>query len=92
MSTDASRMEQVSYNFHLIWSGPYQMIVATALLLYFIGPAALIGLALLIAYIPMQRAIGNILTRNRVEANDQADHRIKITQVRGHCESQNILI
>ena len=56
------------------------MIVATALLLLFIGPAALIGLALLIAYVPMQRALGSILTKNRVLANDEADHRIKVTQ------------
>ncbi|TPX30915.1 homogentisate 1,2-dioxygenase [Synchytrium microbalum] len=80
MSTDASRMEQVSYNFHLIWSCPYQVVVATVLLLYFIGPSALVGLALLVAYIPIQRSLGNLLTYNRVKANEQADMRIKITQ------------
>ena len=39
---------------HYLWAGPLQLIIITAILCYKIGPSALVGAALLIAFVPLQ--------------------------------------
>ena len=39
---------------HYLWAGPLQLVIITAILYYKIGPSALVGAALLIAFVPLQ--------------------------------------
>ena len=48
------RFDTVVIFLHYLWVGPLQLIIVTAILCYKIGPAALVGAALLIAFVPLQ--------------------------------------
>ncbi|TPX38128.1 hypothetical protein SmJEL517_g00165 [Synchytrium microbalum] len=80
MSSDANRIDLMCFNIHLYWAGPYIVILAMSLLLYSIGPSALVGFGLLLLYIPFQSFCSTLLSKNRRSANLVADSRIRATQ------------
>ena len=54
MSNDVNRFD-LSVNFiHYFWVGPLQCIVATIILYTYIGPSCLVGLGVLVLYVPLQ--------------------------------------
>ena len=46
---------------HYLWAGPLQLIIMTAILCYKIGPSALVGAALLVAFVPLQSENVNVI-------------------------------
>lgn len=79
MQLDASRLDSVCLQLNVIWDGIYQIIGYMVLLIIYIGPSALAGLATMLLLIPLNfiamRAIGMI--RRRISGIQ--DNRIKVT-------------
>nr|KAJ3406135.1 hypothetical protein HK105_003602 [Polyrhizophydium stewartii] len=80
IATDTNRVDISFQYLNMLWAAPYQIIIATALLIWTIGPSALVGFAIMVLYIPFQNAISRKLTQFRRGANVFADKRIKIIQ------------
>ncbi|KAJ3320136.1 Multidrug resistance-associated protein 1 [Blyttiomyces sp. JEL0837] len=77
--SDTNRLDLAAQNISNIYSAPYVIIVATSVLIYNLGPSALIGLAVLVAFIPIQNIIQKTMGKMRSQANIYADRRIKVT-------------
>lgn len=53
MQLDTSRMEQVVGTIHVVWDGLLQVAGYTGLLLHFLGPSVLAGIAAMLVIIPL---------------------------------------
>ena len=80
MSTDASRVELLCAYLHFLWLAPVQICLALALLIVFIGPAALTGFAVFVLFIPCQAIAMRYLIRYRKKGQQVTDQRVKLTQ------------
>jgi len=78
MSNDTQRLMDLCPNFHLIWSAPFQIIVALVLLVLTIGSAAFVGFGIMILLIPLQGLIAARLGKLRKTLLDWTDTRIKL--------------
>ncbi|KAJ3150314.1 hypothetical protein HK101_001964, partial [Irineochytrium annulatum] len=76
--SDTNRIDLATANVANIYSAPYIIIVASALLIWNLGPVALVGLAILVAYIPCQNWIQKTMGVMRTRTNKVADQRIRI--------------
>lgn len=54
MSNDVNRFDNVVLFLHYLWVGPLQAITVTIILLFVLGPSCLMGLAVLILFVPLQ--------------------------------------
>ena len=54
MSNDVNRFDFSVIFLHYLWVGPLQTLISTIILLYVIGPSCLVGLAVLILFVPLQ--------------------------------------
>lgn len=54
MSNDVNRFDFSVIFLHYLWVGPMQTLISTIILLYVIGPSCLVGLAVLILFVPLQ--------------------------------------
>lgn len=54
MSNDVNRFDLSTMNLHFVWVGPIQTLITAVILCYIIGPSCLVGLAVLILFIPLQ--------------------------------------
>nr|KAJ3410852.1 hypothetical protein HK105_002793 [Polyrhizophydium stewartii] len=80
IATDTNRVD-ISFQFiNMAWAAPYQILFATALLIWTIGPSGLVGFGVMLLYLPFQNKITRVLTRFRRGANVFADKRIKVIQ------------
>ena len=80
MSTDTYRVDTASGLFHLLWTGPFAMIITLILLLVNLTYSALAGFALLVIGTPlMTRAIKSLFVRRRA-INKITDQRVSLTQ------------
>ncbi|RXW18137.1 hypothetical protein EST38_g7714 [Candolleomyces aberdarensis] len=57
ISTDVSRVEACAQWFHPVWASPIQVTICMAILLFHLGPAALVGVALFFVIVPLQKRI-----------------------------------
>ncbi|KAI9333757.1 hypothetical protein DFJ73DRAFT_799177 [Zopfochytrium polystomum] len=80
MSTDTARMDRAAAFLHLVWSVPYLILVASALLVYNLGASALAGLAILLVFAPVQVFVMRRLSFIRDHSSSITDARVKITQ------------
>ncbi|CAG8759895.1 27966_t:CDS:10, partial [Gigaspora margarita] len=80
MSTDTTRIEFACNYFHAIWTAPIQICIILGLLIFNIGPSALVGFVLLVTLGPMQGKVMSLLARTRAKAADVTDERIKLMQ------------
>lgn len=80
MSVDASRLEGAAACLHYMWSGPCIILVTLMILYNILGWYALIGLALLIVFIPIQNVIFAKMSKYRQLATKYSDERIKKMQ------------
>ncbi|EGF81682.1 hypothetical protein BATDEDRAFT_19380 [Batrachochytrium dendrobatidis JAM81] len=80
IATDTNRVDIACQYLNMGWGAPFQITMATALLIWTIGPSALVGLAVMLLYIPAQSKITSMLTSSRRKANVDADRRIKLIQ------------
>jgi ABC-type multidrug transport system fused ATPase/permease subunit len=80
ISSDLPRIESTIIQGHYMWSGPLQIAVILAILIYYIGAVALAGFALLILLIPVQALIFIRLGKLRRATASITDRRIKHTE------------
>lgn len=78
MSSDAESLQQLTENFHQIWSAPCRIIVALVLLYRELGYSALVGCSILLTLLPVQKKIFEISKRLVSESRTKADERVKI--------------
>ncbi|KAG9392412.1 ABC transporter transmembrane region [Carpediemonas membranifera] len=79
MFTDSQSIERLMTFLHIAWSAPYQLTVAVGMLVYKLGPAGLIGLAILFCLLPVNSVIANILTKQRRALSTFMDARVQAT-------------
>ena len=80
MSVDASRLEGAASCLHYMWSGPCIILVTLIILYSILGWYALIGISLLIIFIPIQNKIFSRMSKYRQLATKYSDERIKKMQ------------
>ena len=54
MPNDVSRFDWCLMFLHYLWVGPLQTLIITCILLFVLGPSCLIGIAILILFVPLQ--------------------------------------
>lgn len=99
MSVDAGRLEGAASCLHYMWSGPCIILVTLMILYSILGWYALIGLALLIVFIPIQNLIFSKMSKYRQLATKYSDERIKKMQeaiygirvIKFYCWEESIL-
>ncbi|KAJ3406096.1 hypothetical protein HDU80_000172 [Chytriomyces hyalinus] len=79
-ATDTNRIDLSCQMNHYIWAGPFQFVVALSLLVWLLGPSALVGVAIIAVYIPFQYRIVGVLSGFRRSANKFMDKRVKLIQ------------
>ena len=79
MQTDTSRMEQVAGTIHTLWDGLFQVIGYTSLLLYYLGPSVLAGIAAMLVIIPLNAYFLKRLSNLRAANLRMTDERVKLT-------------
>ncbi|KOS19402.1 Oligomycin resistance ATP-dependent permease YOR1 [Escovopsis weberi] len=80
MSIDATRIDQASALFHMIWTAPITCIITLALLLVNLTYSALAGFGLLVVGIPLlTKAIRSLFIRRKA-INKITDKRVSLTQ------------
>jgi len=78
MSNDATRMQMFMAYVHNIWSAPFQIIAAFALLLNFIGPSSLVGLVVMILTLPTKKFLLTKIGAARKTVVNITDSRVKL--------------
>ncbi len=63
MSNDVNRFDVSVLFLHYLWVGPLQAIVTTIVLLFVLGPSCLVGLAVLVLFVPLQSKDNRILRK-----------------------------
>jgi len=79
MSTDAQRLQDVMPYFHIIWSGPYQIIICLILLYYQVGWSMLAGLGVMLLMVPLNGWLARKMQVYQRELMTRKENRIKIT-------------
>ncbi|KAL5290305.1 ABCC4.2 family protein [Megaselia abdita] len=78
LSNDLSMVDLAFYFFHDLWKGPIEACVYSYLMYREIGWSALIGLALLIIFIPLQGWVAKLSASFRSKIASSTDARIKL--------------
>ena len=79
MQIDAGRMEYVAGTVHTVWDGLLQIVGYTSLLLHFLGPSVLAGIATMMLIIPLNAYFLLKLSKLREENLKFTDNRVKLT-------------
>ena len=58
LANDVNRFDFSPFFIHYLWCGPLQMAIVLWIMYFSIGPAAFVGGALIIAFVPLQSWIG----------------------------------
>lgn len=78
-SNDAAKLWQLPQYFHMIWSGPFQILVVLALLMRIIHPIpSLVGLGVCVALIPLSAFVARALAAIRRHQIVLTDKRVKL--------------
>lgn len=79
-SNDASKIWGLPQYLHIVWNGPFQILVINALLIRILGLwATLAGFVVTIIMIPLSTLVGKSLGTARKEMMKQADARVKLS-------------
>ncbi|CAN8068720.1 unnamed protein product [Agarophyton chilense] len=78
MQLDTQRIGDFFQFFHVLWSAPIQILGAVALLYYYIGVSAVIGLIVTIASLPLQGKLMAAQLRLRKAGIGITDRRVKL--------------
>uniref|UniRef100_A0A8C6AL61 Multidrug resistance-associated protein 1-like n=1 Tax=Monodon monoceros TaxID=40151 RepID=A0A8C6AL61_MONMO len=87
MSADAQQLMDLTANINLLWSGPFQILMAISFLWQELGPAVLAGVAVLVFVIPMNTLVANRMknqTKNKdkqIKLLNEILHGIKILKL-----------
>jgi len=77
-STDAVAVHMVPYFISYLVGSPIQVILAAVLLYMELGPAALVGMGVLILLVPLQRYLGSIIKSLSSHTLAKSDSRVKL--------------
>lgn len=66
MAIDAQQLMDLMTNINLLWSAPFQILMAISLLWQELGPAVLAGVAVLVFVIPMNALVANRVKKLKV--------------------------
>ena len=66
MATDTQQLMDLMTNINLLWSAPFQILMAVSLLWQELGPAVLAGVAVLVFVIPMNALVANRMKKLKV--------------------------
>ncbi|QRV93840.1 ABC transporter transmembrane region [Ceratobasidium sp. AG-Ba] len=80
ISADCTRLDFASGFFHVIWTGPIEIIIGIALLIHNLGYSALVGLGVLIFGIPIQAIIVQRMIQARRATVQLTDKRVRLLQ------------
>ncbi|KAJ3365687.1 hypothetical protein GGF31_008493, partial [Allomyces arbusculus] len=78
VTTDTNRIDVVMPWVHTMWTSTLQIIVATILMINYIGWAALAGIGLLILFVPMQSRAMRAISAFRRKSQRITDRRVKL--------------
>lgn len=78
MSVDATMVDMACDWMHYGWSAIAQLIVAVALLIHALGPSALVGVGIMLIFVPMQTYVMKGLRFARRSALKYTDQRIRM--------------
>ncbi|KAF9466008.1 multidrug resistance-associated ABC transporter [Collybia nuda] len=79
ISTDATRLDQLSVFLHHLWISPIQIIIGFGLLIGNLGYSALVGLGVMIFGFPIQLILVVILFKQREKGVKITDTRVRLT-------------
>jgi len=68
MSVDAQRFMDIMTYLNIIWSGPFQIIVALVFLWRILGPSVLVGMSFMGILVPLNAFIGKQLKKLQVHS------------------------
>ncbi|KAB5591062.1 Oligomycin resistance ATP-dependent permease YOR1 [Ceratobasidium theobromae] len=80
ISADCTRLDFASGFFHVIWTGPIEIIIGIALLIHNLGYSALVGLGVLVLGIPAQAVIVRRMILARRATVQITDKRVRLLQ------------
>ncbi|KAJ1304670.1 hypothetical protein OPQ81_005809 [Rhizoctonia solani] len=80
ISADCTRLDFASGFFHVIWTGPIEIIIGIALLIHNLGYSALVGLGVLVIGIPIQAVIVSRMIQARRTTVQLTDKRVRLLQ------------
>ncbi|KAI9591578.1 multi drug resistance-associated protein MRP [Syncephalis fuscata] len=78
MSVDAQRCESLCNFLHLLWSSPFQIILALAMLYRTLGWSALAGVAIMVLSIPANAKVATYLRSLQLQQMKNKDQRTKL--------------
>jgi ABC-type multidrug transport system fused ATPase/permease subunit len=77
-STDCRAIEMVYWMWMYLWAAPLQVLITTILMYYQIGWTVLVGIAVLVFMIPVQKSVLKYLKSLTKAASEASDTRIKL--------------
>nr|XP_035948566.1 multidrug resistance-associated protein 1-like isoform X4 [Halichoerus grypus] len=78
MSADAQQLMDLTANLNLLWSAPFQILMAIALLWQELGPAVLAGVAVLVFVIPINALVATRVKKLKKSQTKNKDKQIKL--------------
>ncbi|XP_070311189.1 multidrug resistance-associated protein 1-like isoform X2 [Odocoileus virginianus] len=78
MAIDAQQLMDLMTNINLLWSAPFQILMAISLLWQELGPAVLAGVAVLVFVIPMNALVANRIKKLKKNQRKNKDKQIKL--------------
>ena len=78
VATDTQKLFEVCQDGHLIWALPLSMITVTICLLFVLGPTTLVGIGVLVAFVPVVQRITSRMLAIRHERVKKTDERVAL--------------
>ncbi|NXE22880.1 MRP1 protein, partial [Ardeotis kori] len=78
MSADAQQLMELTSNINLLWSAPFQIIMAVIFLWKELGPSVLAGVAVLLLVIPINALVAAKVKRLKKSQMKYSDQRVKL--------------
>ncbi|XP_061222665.1 multidrug resistance-associated protein 1-like isoform X6 [Neopsephotus bourkii] len=78
MSADTQQLMEMAVNLNLLWSAPFQILMAVVFLWKELGPSVLAGVALLLLVIPINALIAAKVKRLKKNQMKNSDQRVKL--------------
>ncbi|KAI8384080.1 multi drug resistance-associated protein MRP [Blakeslea trispora] len=78
MSVDAQRLMDMCTFFHIIWSGPFQIVIALYLLWQTMGPSIWAGVSVLLLAIPLNMILAKTMRKYQKVQMGNKDARVKL--------------
>lgn len=78
VAVDAQKLYEVTQEGHLVWALPLSIILVTCFLYQTLGPSVLVGIAVLIGFLPLINMITNQMMKVRTKRVQYSDQRVEL--------------